>query len=735
MKKQDLSVMLLLLLYLVIRLPLLIPMDEYMDYDEGTYLMIARFINHGVLPYRDIYAVHPPLYYYLLALWLRVFGDNYIVARSLSVVVGALSILIAYLIGRELRDWKLGVAFSGLLVLDPLMVHMNTVVYHETSIELFTLLSMYYFVRYFKTENPWYAYASLFIAGIGSTSKFTILPYLLALYVTILFSRKRELWGYLTDMANVVLNRKQGTVILMTYVAMTLISISAVMLYPTDLTRLLVIVPGISKITIVGQKFAVALLLIIWGVLTIYVFKASYVHKIFRTLMLIFKDWKTALKLGLAVIIGKLVIEVPLGILVSPDYLNQTYLAQGNRYPPMINIFTLINDILTSLEVRKPEFLYPYAPMLFLLLGYLFVSTRAKVRFRASLKNLTLMNILVYFFVAPVLPNMRFLYPLALVVYLLVLDAVFGIEIERRKALSLAVVAIVLLGVVDYGIVANYPSGRLKIGWAVHSKELRDDLGEYILTNGLKDDAYYSVNPMNTYYLGLKVPPYTLDNFGIFYLAHLNSTYLLDELFDENVSHIIFSTWMYAIKDNDALLKRNYGSLIEKVRKHFVLEFAESYKKGEVMELYRLSRDTHHNISVTSHRGKVMLLTNGTDVAHLYVVSNGTEFNLRTQLLLENGSYIVRQWSENGSVAYTLRVAGDMITLNFTEDTGVVLEFKKDVVLLDNLGNVADGGTTILAPGFSVFIEGARDVKQVDDKKVEVHGKTVILSLAGHLLT
>ncbi|WP_297497914.1 glycosyltransferase family 39 protein, partial [Thermococcus sp.] len=83
-------------------------MNEYFDYDEGTYLLIARFINHGILPYRDVIAVHPPFYYYLLALWMRIFGDSYVVGRSLSVVLGLAAVYVAYLTGRELRDWKLG---------------------------------------------------------------------------------------------------------------------------------------------------------------------------------------------------------------------------------------------------------------------------------------------------------------------------------------------------------------------------------------------------------------------------------------------------------------------------------------------------------------------------------------------------------------------------------------------------------------------------------------------------
>ncbi|WP_048148858.1 glycosyltransferase family 39 protein [Palaeococcus ferrophilus] len=712
------------LLYIVTRLPLLVPMNEYMDYDEGTYLMIARFINHGILPYRDIYAVHPPLYYYLLALWMRIFGDTYIVGRALSFFLGLLALFVAYLVGRELRDWKLGVAFSTLLALDPLMVHMNTVVYHETSIELFALLSMYYFVRYFKTGEFKHAYISVFAAAVGSTSKFTILPYLLALYMTILFSRRDELWDYLTDAANVVFNRKQGTVVLMAYLAMTLVSISAVMFYPTNLTRLLIIVPGISSITIVGQKFAVALMLILWGTLTVYVFNASYVRKIAHAISMILGEWRTAVKLGLVAVAGKAVIEIPLGLFVGFDYFNQTYIAQGGRYLPIITLFELLNNFLTALKDREPEFLYSYTPLLFLLLAYFFVSSRGKVRLNAYLRNLALMNIAIYFFVAPVLPNMRFLYPLVLVGYLLLLDAIWGGVLEVKKAVSLVVVGIVFLGMINYGVAVNYPAGKLRLGWAVHSRELRDDLEDYIKREGLDGETYYSVNPMNAYYLGLKTPPYMLDNFGVFYLARENSTGLLHYLSKHNVSYIVFSTWMYTIKDRDTTLKRNYDSLIRTARMNFTLAFAESYENGNVLELYWMSNDSR-NLSVTSSHGEVALLVDSTEVAYIHAFNNTTEFNTKTMLSWEGSSYTVRQWSENGSATYQLKQVPDEILIVIPNDMSITLEFN-DGIVVQTLEN---GEAVILHPKFSLYISGIEEIKRVNDKKARLFGKEIILKL------
>jgi len=115
---------------------------------------------------------------------------------------------VAYYVGKEVRDWKLGVAFAGLLAMDPLLIHMNPLVFHETSIEFLPYCHCT-ILKYAKAKDLKYAYVSLFWAGLGSTSRFTILPFAFALYLTIFFSSNREIFRYLENANRVILNRKQ----------------------------------------------------------------------------------------------------------------------------------------------------------------------------------------------------------------------------------------------------------------------------------------------------------------------------------------------------------------------------------------------------------------------------------------------------------------------------------------------------------------------------------------------
>jgi mannosyltransferase len=65
--------------------------------------------------------LHPPLYYMLLHLWLA-FGESEAAVRSLSALLGVLTIPIAYLIGRFVGGTTLGLLAASLLAISPLHI-------------------------------------------------------------------------------------------------------------------------------------------------------------------------------------------------------------------------------------------------------------------------------------------------------------------------------------------------------------------------------------------------------------------------------------------------------------------------------------------------------------------------------------------------------------------------------------------------------------------------------------
>src|SRR5437867_13177199 len=69
------------------------------EYDEGTFILGARFVARGLRPFVD-FAVHqPPLHLYLLALSGKIFGPTLFGYRMLSVVsIGLSGFLLFWLV-------------------------------------------------------------------------------------------------------------------------------------------------------------------------------------------------------------------------------------------------------------------------------------------------------------------------------------------------------------------------------------------------------------------------------------------------------------------------------------------------------------------------------------------------------------------------------------------------------------------------------------------------------------
>lgn len=76
-------------------------------YDEGYYAHIAERIINGEIPYKDFFLQFPPGYFYLLALFYKIFGASIITGRILTLII------------------CLGIEYSALLILDRFKVDLK----------------------------------------------------------------------------------------------------------------------------------------------------------------------------------------------------------------------------------------------------------------------------------------------------------------------------------------------------------------------------------------------------------------------------------------------------------------------------------------------------------------------------------------------------------------------------------------------------------------------------------
>lgn len=108
---------------------------------HSLWLDEAISIGWAQMPVRTILSVslnlvqdrHPPLYYLLLHVWTRLFGDGEFSVRMLSALAGAMIVPLGYLLGRELYGHRAGVATAALLAVNPFLV------WYSQEVRMFTL--------------------------------------------------------------------------------------------------------------------------------------------------------------------------------------------------------------------------------------------------------------------------------------------------------------------------------------------------------------------------------------------------------------------------------------------------------------------------------------------------------------------------------------------------------------------------------------------------------------------
>lgn len=113
--------------------------------DEGVSVALAQR-DLATITRDAAHDIHPPLYYYLLHLWVRLFGSSEIAVRSLSLLCGLLLVFFTYLLGRALFDDRVALIASFLAAISPFQVYysqetrMYILVALQGAISLFLLL-------------------------------------------------------------------------------------------------------------------------------------------------------------------------------------------------------------------------------------------------------------------------------------------------------------------------------------------------------------------------------------------------------------------------------------------------------------------------------------------------------------------------------------------------------------------------------------------------------------------
>jgi len=96
---------------------------------------------------------HPPVFTFLAALSMKVFGPNINSAGYVSVAMSVLMIPMIYLLGTLICDRRVGILSAVFLWVDPVSIICSQKIWMDSAIAFFTLLSALLFILGIKRNN------------------------------------------------------------------------------------------------------------------------------------------------------------------------------------------------------------------------------------------------------------------------------------------------------------------------------------------------------------------------------------------------------------------------------------------------------------------------------------------------------------------------------------------------------------------------------------------------------
>ncbi|HFD40476.1 MAG TPA: hypothetical protein ENJ31_11600, partial [Anaerolineae bacterium] len=115
-------------------------------WDEGWSLYFATTDVRSMLALTAV-DIHPPLYYLLLHLWIRLFGPSPLSVRLMSVLIGAAAVPLMLILGQRLLGRSGGRLAALLLALSPFAVYYSQEVRMYGLVMLLGLAAWYFALR------------------------------------------------------------------------------------------------------------------------------------------------------------------------------------------------------------------------------------------------------------------------------------------------------------------------------------------------------------------------------------------------------------------------------------------------------------------------------------------------------------------------------------------------------------------------------------------------------------
>jgi 4-amino-4-deoxy-L-arabinose transferase-like glycosyltransferase len=160
--------------------------------EEGGYIHRSKIIltNNWILPKQFILGA-PPIFPYLVTAILYLFGDNIGVLRIISIISGALTVCLVYIIGKSLFDRRAGLIAAFFLCFCNFHILYSRQVMTDSLSIFFVFSALYLFWKgYCEDRGDIYFYFAGFVLGFGTVIKYSSYVMIPVVILYVLWTKK-----------------------------------------------------------------------------------------------------------------------------------------------------------------------------------------------------------------------------------------------------------------------------------------------------------------------------------------------------------------------------------------------------------------------------------------------------------------------------------------------------------------------------------------------------------------
>ena len=152
------------------------------QFDAKTFELIARDFSreYGLLIIFDFLRTDSLLISRIISLFYTIFGESKIIAQSISVALGTVSVYLVYYLCNIIWDQKSAIKAAWFTALFPTLILYSSLTFRETYIVFFLLLGLISIVKFIKNKNI-----------------FSFILVLLSFYILIFFHGAAALGGFI----------------------------------------------------------------------------------------------------------------------------------------------------------------------------------------------------------------------------------------------------------------------------------------------------------------------------------------------------------------------------------------------------------------------------------------------------------------------------------------------------------------------------------------------------------